>query len=148
VAVKSSLGKVDDLSSKYLDEILKLPVQTNMRLEPPTVSASEPVSSVVDKMVKGNIGAVVIMEESNLVGMITEKDVLERVVKTGKDLGTTLARDVMSKPIISIEADRPMKEALDLMRKNNIRRIAVTKDRALIGLVTERRLLEVAFLIT
>jgi len=136
------------LSSKYLDEILKLPVQTNMRLEPPTVSASEPVSSVVDKMVKGNIGAVVIMEESNLVGMITEKDVLERVVKTGKDLGTTLARDVMSKPIISIEADRPMKEALDLMRKNNIRRIAVTKDRALIGLVTERRLLEVAFLIT
>lgn len=148
MAVKSSLGKVDDLSSKYLDEILKLPVQTNMRLEPPTVSASEPVSSVVDKMVKGNIGAVVIMEESNLVGMITEKDVLERVVKTGKDLGTTLARDVMSKPIISIEADRPMKEALDLMRKNNIRRIAVTKDRALIGLVTERRLLEVAFLIT
>lgn len=136
------------MSSKYLDEILKLPVQTNMRLEPPTVSASEPVSSVVDKMVKGNIGAVVIMEESNLVGMITEKDVLERVVKTGKDLGTTLARDVMSKPIISIEADRPMKEALDLMRKNNIRRIAVTKDRALIGLVTERRLLEVAFLIT
>ena len=136
------------MSSKYLDEILKLPVQTNMRLEPPTVSASEPVSSVVDKMVKGNIGAVVVMEESNLVGMITEKDVLERVVKTGKDLGTTLARDVMSKPIISIEADRPMKEALDLMRKNNIRRIAVTKDRALIGLVTERRLLEVAFLIT
>ena len=146
--MKPSLGKVDDLSSKYLDEILKLPVQTNMRLEPPTVSASEPVSSVVDKMVKGNIGAVVVMEESNLVGMITEKDVLERVVKTGKDLGTTLARDVMSKPIISIEADRPMKEALDLMRKNNIRRIAVTKDRALIGLVTERRLLEVAFLIT
>jgi CBS domain-containing protein len=139
---------VDDLSSKYLDEILKLPVQTNMRMVPPTVTASEPISSVVDKMVRENIGAVVIMEENKAVGIITEKDVLERVVKTGKDFGTTLARDVMSKPLISIEADRPMKKALDLMRKNNIRRITVTKDGALIGLVTERRLLEVAFLIT
>ena len=50
----------------------------------------------------------------------------------------------MSKPLITIEADRTIKEALDLMRRHNIRRLVVTEDGDLLGLATERRLLEVA----
>jgi CBS domain-containing protein len=47
----------------------------------------------------------------------------------------------MSTPLVSIESDRPIKEAIDLMRQQNIRRLAVTENDALVGLVTERRLL-------
>ena len=46
----------------------------------------------------------------------------------------------MSKPLISTEHDRPIKEAIELMRKHNIRRLAVTANGALVDLVTERRL--------
>jgi len=99
-------------------------------------------------MIKDNIGAVVVVEKGRPVGIITEKDLLEKVIKPLKDMDLTLAGDTMSKPLITIESDRPMKEALELMRKHNIRRLVVTKEGALLGLVTERRFLEVAFLIT
>ena len=136
------------MSSKYLEELLSLPVQTNMRFTPPTVSPSDVVSTVVDMMIRENIGAIIVVDQDKPVGIITERDVLEKVVKLEKDLEITSAGDVMSKPLISIEADRPMSEALELIRKYNVRRVAVTKGGSLVGLATERRLLEVAFLVT
>lgn len=86
------------MSSKYLEELLNLPVQTNMRFTPPTVSSSDVVSTVVDMMIKENIGTIIVVEQDRSVGIITEKDVLERVIKPEKDLEFTLAGDVMSKP--------------------------------------------------
>ena len=57
-----------------------------------------------------------------------------------KNVYTTRANDVMSKPLISIESDRSVREAMELMRKHNIRRLAVTTNGTIAGLVTERRL--------
>ena len=125
-------------------ELQSLPVQTNLRLKPPTVSHLDPVSVILDTMIKEDIGAVIVLDESQPVGIITEKDVLVKVVQPQKDFELTLAKDVMSKPLITIEADRTIREALDLMRRHNIRRLVVTEDGDLLGLATERRLLEVA----
>ena len=121
---------------------LNLPVSVNMRRPPVTVSLSESVSNLMFKMINENIGAVVVVNKGRAVGIITEKDVLKRGIMSGKDIYETRAKDVMSKPLVSIEADRPIKEALELMRKHSIRRLAVTKNEALVGLVTEKRLLE------
>jgi CBS domain-containing protein len=121
---------------------LNLPVTVNMRQPPVTVSPLETVSDVMFKLVNANIGAVVVVDDGRPVGIITEKDVLRRAILRGKDVDATRAKDVMSTPLLSIEADRPIKEALELMRQKSIRRLAVTKNEALIGLVTERRLLE------
>lgn len=107
----------------------------------PTISPSDSVSHAVDEMVRNNIGAVIAVMDGRPVGILTERDVLERIVQPLKDMDQTLVKDVMSEPLISIEVDRPIKEALDLMYKNEIRRLAVTKDGALVGLITERRLL-------
>ena len=120
---------------------LSSPVSDCMRI-PVTASPSESVFNVLANMVVKDIGAIIVVEKERPVGIITEKDVLRRVILCGKDVDATRAKDVMSTPLISIEADRPIKEALELMRKNKIRRLAVTKNDALIGLVTERRLLE------
>jgi len=70
---------------------------------------------------------------------------LERVVELHRDLDLTLSRDVMSKPLITIEANRPISEALELLHRHHIRRLVVTEDGVLLGLSTERRLLEVAY---
>ena len=121
---------------------LNLPVKVNMRHKPLTVSPSETVSSLMFKMINENIGSAIVVDKGRPVGIITEKNVLERVIMIGKDAYKTKAKDVMSKPLISIDADRPIKEALEIMRKNKIRRLAVIKNDSLIGLVTERRLLE------
>jgi CBS domain-containing protein len=120
-------------------KVLDLPVRECMRM-PVTVTPSEAVSGMLSSMVVRNIGAVIVVEEGRPVGMITEKDVLERVIMKKRDVYTTTAKDVMSKPLISIESERPIKEAIELMRTHNIRRLAVTANGALVGLVTERRL--------
>jgi CBS domain-containing protein len=119
-----------------------------MRLNPPTASATDNIAAVITMMVKENIGAVIALEAERPIGIITEKDILDRVLNAGKDIERTLVGDVMSKPLLSIEANRPMREALKLMRDSDIRRLAVTQDGSLVGVITERRLLEVAFLVT
>ena len=128
----------------YLEELLRLPVQTNMRLEPPVVSPSDSVSTIIDIMIEENIGAVVVADEGRPIGIVTERDVFERVVRPHWDFETTIVRDVMSKPLITIESKRSIGEALELLLKHKIRRLVVTEDGNLIGLTTERRLLEVA----
>ena len=131
-------------SGSYLGKLLDLPVSTNMKTDPPTVSIISTVSRVVDIMIRENVGAVVALENGTPVGIITEKDLLERVIKPQRDLGQTLVRDVMSSPLISIDAGDSIGRALDLMRESGIRRLAVVEDGDLIGITTERRLLEVA----
>jgi len=123
------------------EKILTSPVSASMRKKPVAVSPLEPVSSLIYMMIKENIVAVVVIEKGKPVGIITEKDILERVVTPLMDVYKTLAKDVMSKPVISIEASESIKEALRLMKKNKIRRLAVTENESLIGLITERRLL-------
>ena len=137
------------MSSKYIEEMLNVPVGEGCELilAPITVSKSDSATIIVEKMIRENVGAIVVVENGKPMGIITEKDMLEKIIKPRKNMHLTFAEDVMSKPVISIEADRPMKEALELMRENDIRRLVVTKEKAFYGLVTERRFLEIAFLV-
>ena len=136
------------MSSKYIEDLLNFPVEDGceLKLAPITVSKSDSAVTLVNKMVKENVGAVIVVEGGRPIGIITERDLLDKVIKPLRDMNLTLAEDIMSRPIISLEFDRPMKEAIDLLRKYNIKRIVVTKDGAFFGLVTERRFLEIAFL--
>ena len=118
---------------------LNAPISECMRT-PVTVTPTESASSLLASMIVQDIGAIIVAEKGTPLGIITEKDVLERVIMKNKDMFTTTANDIMSKPLVTIESNRPTKEAIDLMRKHNIRRLAVTANGALIGLVTERRL--------
>lgn len=137
------------MSSKYIEDMLNLPVGEGceLKLAPITVSKSDSATTLIKKMIAENIGAIIVVEEGRPIGIITETDLLDKVIKPLKDLNLTLAGDMMSQPVISLEFDRPMKEAIDLLRKHNIKRIVVTKDGAFFGLVTERRFLEIAFLV-
>ncbi len=130
-------------SGSYFKEVLALPAETNMRSEPPTVSALDAISTVMDLMTRENVGSIVVVENDRPLGIITEKDVLERVIGAGKNPELTLAKDVMSEPVVTIDAERTIADALETLHKHNIRKLIVTKQDALVGLTTERRLLEI-----
>jgi glycosyltransferase involved in cell wall biosynthesis/CBS domain-containing protein len=131
-------------TASYFKEILSLPVETNMRPAPPTVSPLDATSTVMDLMQKENVGSIVVVENNQPVGIVTEKDLLQRVLRFEKNLELTLVRDVMSKPLVTIEANRTIADALEMLQKHNIRRLIVTREGVLVGLTTERRLLEIA----
>jgi len=127
------------LSFEEIVKELNSPISECMRA-PVTATPSEAITSILGNMVLKDIGAVIVVEKEKPVGIITEKDVLERVIMQNKNVYTTTAKEVMSKPIVTIEMKRPIKEAIELMRRYNIRRLAVTSDKNLVGIVTERRL--------
>jgi glycosyltransferase involved in cell wall biosynthesis/CBS domain-containing protein len=133
-----------DETRSYSKEVLGLSVETNMRSAPPTVSPVDTTSIVMDLMTRENVGSVVVVENDQPVGIITEKDMLQKVIKPGKNLELTLAKDVMSKPLVTIDAERTIADALETLHRYGIRRLIVTREGALVGLTTERRLLEAA----
>ena len=113
-----------------------------MRSPPVTSLQLDTVSSIVQTMSSSDTGGVIIVDGDRPVGMITERDILERVLKPNKDDTKTLARDIMSSPIITIKASESIIDALTIMSANQIRRLAVTQEEKAIGIVTMRRILE------
>lgn len=129
--------------NSYLQVFLNLPVNRNMRTNPPVVSPSDPVFTVLSTMMKENIGAVVVVEDNRPIGIITEKDMLNRVFYAERDLNTTKAREVMSSPLVTIDSQSSIMNGLELIRENDIKRLVITDGEYLVGLTTERRLLEI-----
>jgi CBS domain-containing protein len=124
------------------DNVLNSPVSSSMRHNIVSVLPTEPVSGVTYKMLVEDIGAAIVVDDGRPVGIITEKDILDKIVSTGMDVHRTLAKEIMSKPVVVVESSSPLKDALELMKMKNIRRLAVLENGSLVGLVTERRLLE------
>jgi len=122
-----------DLSGVSVGSIARLPV--------PTVNCSAHVSEVASLMVKCNIGAVVIVRDTEPLGIVTERDLIRRVIYAKKDAQEIVAQEIMTAPLITISHDRTIEEALEIMRRNHIRRLVVLKGETMVGLLTERRLL-------
>ncbi|HLN46514.1 MAG TPA: CBS domain-containing protein [Candidatus Sulfotelmatobacter sp.] len=116
-----------------LDSIARVPV--------PTVLLTTRISEIAQVMVNRNVGAVVVTRDYEPLGIITERDILARVVLANKDLNEVVAQEIMTSPLLTIDSSRTIDEALEIMNKNRVRRLVVVKGEKLVGLVTERRLL-------
>lgn len=104
----------------------------------------EYLTAIAEKMITNDIGAIIITSQSVPVGIITERDIVEKVVKAGKDPRKIRAREVMSSPLTTINSDKSIAEALRLMHDKDIRRLAVIdRDKpTFLGIVTIRRILD------
>jgi len=113
-----------------------------MRSPPVTALFSDTVWSIANKMFTNNIGSVVVMSGGAPTGLVTERDIVKSVVRDRKDPNKTRAQEIMSTPLISIETNKTIRNALELMREKDVRRLAVTKNGRLVGVVSERRVLD------
>ena len=104
---------------------------------PPDASVFE-VSKAMAKM---DIGSVIIADKDRPLGIITESDIVRRVIVGEKDTKTTTASEVMSSPIIHVDPGTGLTDAMRVMAKSNIRRVAVLKNNTLAGIITSRDLL-------
>ena len=121
---------------------LNTSVESVMRSPPVITLFSDSVMSIADKMFTNNIGSVIVMSGGLPSGIITERDIVRCLVKDRKDPMKTRAQDIMSSPLVAIEADKTLKDAIEMMRNKNVRRLAVTKKGRLVGVISERRALD------
>lgn len=101
-----------------------------------TVKVTDSVMEAVRKMNKFKIGSVIVMDGERPVGIVTERDILERVVEQGLDPNLMEVKSIMSTPLITVEPEVDMEDAARLMAKKRIKKLAVIKDGRLIGIVT------------
>ncbi|MDV3278666.1 MAG: CBS domain-containing protein [Nitrososphaerales archaeon] len=105
-----------------------------------TVSGSEPVSVAVAKMVKHDIGSVVVLEGGAPVGIITERDIMRQLTgKSAKDLSSP-SKTFASKPLVTVSPETEIWNAFTIMLRKKIRRLPVVQGGRLMGIVTERDL--------
>jgi CBS domain-containing protein len=115
---------------------------TSAMRSPPAISLhSDTVRSIIQKMVTFDIGAVIVADGDKPMGIITERDILGWGLTTNEDPNQKVAREIMSSPITVVEHDTSLTDALKLMHDKHIRRLGVTQEDRLMGIVTERRIL-------
>ena len=100
------------------------------------VTPDKVLSDIAALMRDEDIGAVPIVEDGELRGIVTDRDIVIRAVADGKNPSTTAAEDVLSEEVGSVGPDTDIKEAADLMALRQIRRLPVVEDGQLIGMVS------------
>ncbi|MDH4225405.1 MAG: CBS domain-containing protein [Deltaproteobacteria bacterium] len=92
------------------------------------VSPQDTVLMAVDASIPEKAGAVAVVENGLLVGILSERDVMVKVLHQRLDPNTTLVRDVMTTEVMTIRPDTPFEEIMGLMLKKHIRHLPVSAD--------------------
>lgn len=120
-----------------------VPVKDAMTVNVITVAPSDSVTKAADVMVKEGIGSVVVSEGDEPLGIICERDLLEKVISSDLKPSEVTAEDIMEEPLITIDPIADMLEAMRLMVKNKIGHLPVVDGGILTGIVTVQDVLEV-----
>jgi CBS domain-containing protein len=113
-------------------------VKEVMTSDPCAIDADKPVSHAAKMMKEENVGLAPIVEGDRLVGTLTDRDIVTRVIAEGKDPQTVSVREVASTNLVTVDPEQDLGEALRLMAGNQIRRLPVIEqDGRLVGVVAQ-----------
>jgi CBS domain-containing protein len=94
------------------------------------------VLAAVDEMCRRHVGALLVMEESEAVGIVSERDMLTRVLLERKDPTTTKVADVMTSAIAYVDLATSPSEAMRIMTEHRCRHLPVVCDGKVVGVVS------------
>jgi len=116
-----------------------------MTNDPIKIKQTETVQASAKVMKLHNVGSLLVMEDKELVGIITERDLVAKVVCDGKDARLVKVNDIMTpaKDMITIDPGMDIYSAMMLMKENEVRRLPVTSKGQLVGLVTAKDILKI-----
>jgi len=101
-----------------------------------TVSPTTLVEEAVKIMNNNEIGCLVVTENEKATGIITERDLLKRVLEQGKPPETIKVAEIMSKPLIYGNPEMELEDAARLMFRKKVKKLPIIKDGQLVGLIT------------
>ena len=86
------------------------------------------------------IGSLFVTNQKDIIGILTDTDMMRRVVASGSDYNKTTVEQIMSAPILTIEENKTLLDANDLMAQAHVRHLGVTRDGKLVGMISVRDL--------
>ena len=101
-----------------------------------TIGPEASVFEAVQSMAQKNIGALLIVEHDQVVGMITERDYARKIVLMARASRETKLRDIMTRPVMYVRPQHTSEECMALMTENRLRHLPVLEEGQLIGLIS------------
>ena len=101
-----------------------------------TIGPEASVFEAVQSMAQKNIGALLVVEHDQVVGMITERDYARKIVLMARASRETKLRDIMTRPVMYVRPQHTSEECMALMTENRLRHLPVLEEGRLIGLIS------------
>ena len=127
--ISSRQSRVDPMSGIIL-------VRDIMARNVKTVRTDDTVLDAVVKMNKFSIGSVTVTNNGRPVGVITERNIMERIVQPRLDPGMVKAKDIMSSPLVTVDSYTAVEEAAKIMAQKQIKTLPVVENNKILGIVT------------
>lgn len=113
-------------------------IRDAMTSSPRNVEPSTPVVEAAQLMKSEDVGSLPVVEGGRLVGMVTDRDIVLRVVAQGNDAKTATVGEIASKDLVTIDPQQDLDEALRLMAQHQVRRLPVVEeDGRLVGILAQ-----------
>jgi len=109
-----------------------------------TVRIDSTIREVVQKMNKFDIGSIVVVDDRRPVGIITERDILRRIVEQYIDPSIVKVNEIMSQPLMTVDPDASIEESARLMAKKQIKKLPVVENGRLVGIITSMDIMRAA----
>jgi len=101
-----------------------------------TADIDETVREACDKYRDHKIGCLVVTDKDQIAGLITERDIIERTICMDRNPSTTKIKEIMSTDIKTVDSFDRIEGALEIMKKNKIKKIPVVSNGHLVGIIT------------
>jgi len=109
-----------------------------MTKRPKAIGPKTSIFSAAKSMRTARVGSLLVKKGKQLVGIVTDTDIVRRAVATGKPLGKLTVDKIMTTPLCTIEGSQPVDDAQEMMGDLGVRHLAVTKGGAIVGVVSVR----------
>ncbi len=114
------------------------PLALLMHREMEQISPDATLRETAEKMRDKKVGALIVCEGGKEIAIISEVDFVRKAVALGLNITTTLVKEIMSSPLITIDIDQSAQEANDLMAEKRIRHLVVTDRGKVVGIISTR----------
>jgi CBS domain-containing protein len=108
-----------------------------MTENPSTCEPSTTVGEAAKVMAREDVGPLPIVEGGRLKGVVTDRDLVVRVLAEARDPGRTTVGEIASSQVVTVKPDASLEEALKLLAKNQVRRLPVVEGDRLVGIVSQ-----------
>ena len=107
-----------------------------------SIAPDATVHEVLTFMAKHNTGALMVVSNGKVVGIVSERDCVRKVDLEGRSAKTTKVSEIMTSKVVYVEAGQPLEECMALMIDKNIRHLPVYDGKELLGLISVRDVLK------
>jgi CBS domain-containing protein len=119
---------------KTVAQVLKLKVKHNQQVH--TIAPHQMVLEALMVMAEKNVGALPVLENGLVVGVISERDYARKLVLHGRSSVGTPVRDIMSAPVITVDSHQTVETCMGIMTDSHLRHLPVVEDGQLLGLLS------------